>query len=311
MRDLICFGEITRDDVGASTLPPIEGSASILDAHGTFYGGRGANAATFFALWGGSVALLSAAGEDFVQAGHRDLLESRGVHCSGVLIEKDRPTPRAFVFNTGGASQTYFFRAANSQADAVLAGHVQQAAEDSHARALYCTSGHQDLNFSLLTQLSCEIRAYAPGPQVFHYPQAELEPFLRAANALFLNQGEAEYLRATFGMDAATLSREYGLIFQAVTRGPAGCTVQEGTRELSLPACRPDAETDPTGAGDAFAGTFLAEYLRTGDPRAAAELALAVSSFVVERLGCQENVPTPEQARERLREYQAGRRLHP
>lgn len=309
MRELICFGEITRDDIGSSDLPAVEGSASILDSLGTFYGGRGANAATFFALWRTGAALVSAAGEDFVQAGHRDLLESRGVDCSDVWIETDRPTPRAFVFNTGPVSQTYFFRAADPEADAALAGHVRRVAEHSRTQAVYCTSGHQDLNLYLLTHLSAELRAYAPGPQIFHYPMTELEPFLRAANALFLNQAEAEYLRRTTGMDAAEINRTFELAFHIVTQGTAGCTLYEGPRSCALPACRPDIEVDPTGAGDAFAGTFLAEYLRTGDVRSAAELALVVSSFVVERLGCQENVPTPEQARERLREYAAGRRF--
>lgn len=313
MRELICFGEITHDDIGSSGVPVVEGSAAILDALGTFYGGRGANAATFFALWGPGAALVSAAGEDFVQAGHRDLLERRGVDCSDVLIEAARPTPRAFVFHTGPVSQTYFFRAPDPTADAALAGHVRRVAERNDSRgasAVYCTSGHQDLNLYLLTHLPAEIRAYAPGPQIFHYPMTELEPFLRAANALFLNQAEAEYLRRTLGMDAAELNRAYELVFHLVTQGTAGCTLHEGSQSWALPACRPDIEVDPTGAGDAFAGSFLAEYLRTGDARAAAELALVVSSFVVERLGCQENVPTPEQARERLREYAAGRRFH-
>lgn len=311
MRELICFGEITRDDIGSSGVAPVEGSAAILDALGTFYGGRGANAATFFALWGPGAALVSAAGEDFVRAGHRDLLERRGVDCSDVLIETARPTPRAFVFQTGPVSQTFFFRVPDPEADVVLAEHVRRVAERSSSRAVYCTSGHQDLNLYLLTHLPSEIRAYAPGPQIFHYPITELEPFLEAANALFLNQAEAEYLRRTTGMGSPEINRTYELAFHAVTQGTAGCTIHEGSRSCVLPACRPDAEVDPTGAGDAFAGTFLAEYLRTGDTRAAAELALVVSSFVVERLGCQENVPTPEQARERLREYAAGRRFRP
>ena len=309
MRELICFGEITRDDIGSSGAPAVEGSAAILDALGTFYGGRGANAATFYALWGPGAALVSAAGEDFVQAGHRDLLERRGVDCSDVLIETARPTPRAFVFQTGPVSQTFFFRAPDPAADAALAGHVRKVAERRRAQAVYCTSGHQDLNLYLLTHLPSEIRAYAPGPQIFHYPRTELEPFLAAANALFLNRAEAGYLRRTLGMDSAEINRTYELAFHAVTQGTAGCTIHEGSRSHALPACRPDAEVDPTGAGDAFAGTFLAEYLRTGDARAAAELALVVSSFVVERPGCQENVPTPEQARERLRDYTEGRRF--
>lgn len=309
MRELICFGEITRDDIGTSGAPAAEGSAALLDALGTFYGGRGANAATFFALWRPGAALVSAAGEDFVRAGHRDLLERRGVDCSDVLIETARPTPRAFVFQTGPVSQTYFFRVPDPEADEALARHVRKVAERSHTRAVYCTSGHQDLNLYLLAHLSAEIRAYAPGPQIFHYPRTELEQFLSAANALFLNQAEAGYMRQTLGMDSPEINHSYGLAFHAVTQGTAGCTIHEGPQSCTLPACLPDAEADPTGAGDAFAGTFLAEYLRTGEARAAAELALVVSSFVVERLGCQENIPTPEQARERLREYAAGRRF--
>ena len=70
-------------------------------------------------------------------------------------------------------------------------------------------------------------------------------------------------------------------------------------------------KASPAPVGSAFAGTFLAEYLTTGDLRAAAELAAVVGSFAVERLGCQENLPSPEAARERLAEYSAGRRSSP
>jgi ribokinase len=314
MHELISFGEITLDTIGSSGAPAVEGSASILDSLGTCYGGRGANAATFFALWWPGTALVSAAGEDFVRAGHRDLLERRGVDCSDVLIEADRPTPRAFVFHTGetgGTSQTFFYRVPDSAAPSALGEHVRRVAACSRTRFLYCTSGHQDLNLHLLTHLPSDLKAYAPGPQIFHYPKTQLEPFLHAADALFLNRAEAEYLRQTMGMDSAQINRAFRLAFHAVTRGPEGCSVHEGKTHCALPACRPDAAVDPTGAGDAFAGTFLAEYLQTGNAKGAAELGLVVSSFVVERLGCQENVPGPEQARERLREYVQGRRAYP
>jgi ribokinase len=311
MHELISFGEITLDTIGSSGTPAVEGSAAILDSLGTCYGGRGANAATFFALWWPGTALVSAAGEDFVQAGHRDRLERHGVDCSEVLIEANRPTPRALVFHIGdigGVSQTFFHCAADPAADAVYREHVHRVAATSQSRFLYCTSGRQDLNLHLLTHLPCDLKAYAPGPQIFHYPRTELEPFLREVDVLFLNRPEADYLRRTLNMDSAQINRAFRLAFHVVTRGADGCSVHEGRRHTNLPACRPDALVDPTGAGDAFAGTFLAEYLQTGDARAAAQLGLVVSSFVVERVGCQENVPGPEQARERLREYAQGQR---
>lgn len=311
MYELISFGEITLDTIGSSGAPAVEGSASILDSLGTCYGGRGANAATFFALWWPGTALVSAAGEDFVSTGHRNRLERRGVDCTEVLIEPDRPTPRAFVFHTGGTGQTFFYRVPDSAAPSALGEHVRRVAAQSRTRFLYCTSGHQDLNLHLLTQLPSDLKVYAPGPQIFHYPKTELELFLHAADALFLNRAEAEYLRQTMGMDSAQINRAFRLAFHAVTRGPEGCSVHEGKTHCALPACRPDAAVDPTGAGDAFAGTFLAEYLQTGNAKSAAELGLVASSFVVERLGCQENVPGPEQARERLLEYVQGRRAYP
>lgn len=310
MRELIGFGEITLDAIGGTAVPAIAGSASILASFASCYGGRGANVATFFALWRAGAMLVSAAGEDFVRAGHREVLERRGIDTSGILIETDRPTPRAFVFTAGGVTETFFYRADSVVADAALGAHVRQIAARERCRALYCTSGHQDLNLHLLTHLPGELRAYAPGPQIFHYPWSELEPFLEAADALFLNAAEAAYLRAVSGLEPAALHAAYGLAFHVVTQGRDGCTLHQGTRATQLPACRPDAEADATGAGDAFAGAFLAEYLATGDARAAAELGLVVSSFVVERLGCQENVPTPEQVRQRRRDYAAGGRLY-
>jgi len=308
MHELISFGEITLDTIGSSGTPAMEGSAAILDSLGTSYGGRGANAATFFALWWPGTALVSAAGEDFVQAGWRDRLERRGVDCTEVLIEPGRPTPRALVFHTGGVSQTFFHCTDDPAADAVYREHVRRIAATSQSRFLYCTSGRQDLNFHLLTHLQCDLKAYAPGPQIFHYPRTELEPFLREVDILFLNRAEADYLRRALDMDSAQINRAFRLAFHVVTRGADGCSVHEGRRHTNLPACRPDTLVDPTGAGDAFAGTFLAEYMQTGNARAAAELGLVVSSFVLEKTGCQENVPGPEQARERLREYTQGKR---
>jgi ribokinase len=48
---------------------------------------------------------------------------------------------------------------------------------------------------------------------------------------------------------------------------------------------------DATGAGDSFAGAFLAHYLRTGDADSAARLATQVSAWVIEHLGAR---PAPD-----------------
>jgi len=310
MRELICLGEVTVDTIGCARRPAGGGSAAILESLGTYWGGRGANAAVFFSAGRPGATLLASAGHDFVASGQRDRLERRGVDCAEVLIEHERPTPRAFVFHEGAATRTFFYQAAAPAADRAFAEHVRRATERERARVVYCTSGRQDLNLHLLTHVAADLRVYAPGPQIFHYSAAELAEFLRAADALFLSEDEAAHLDRVLGVDAAEMNRALGLAWRVVTRGASGATLYDGTREVSRPACRADAEVDPTGAGDALAGAFLAEYLEHGDAPAALEAGLVAGSFVVEQAGCQERVPTRQQTRERRGEYAAGRRAH-
>jgi ribokinase len=58
---------------------------------------------------------------------------------------------------------------------------------------------------------------------------------------------------------------------------------------------------DDTGAGDAFAGAFLSEYLQSGDVMSAGELAVCVSSWVVSKLGARPQ--SDEELEKRIREF--------
>ena len=79
-----------------------------------------------------------------------------------------------------------------------------------------------------------------------------------------------------------------------VTEGKAGCTVfvrGEGARQFAVP---PQAEVDPTGAGDIFAAAFFVNLYETGDPWASARLANHIAAISVTRPGL-EGVPTVEE----------------
>jgi len=52
-----------------------------------------------------------------------------------------------------------------------------------------------------------------------------------------------------------------------------------------VPAYTPPHVVDPTGSGDAFAGAFVIEYLRTEDSVWSTAFASAAASFVVEGVG--------------------------
>ncbi|MBI4492437.1 MAG: ribokinase [Chloroflexi bacterium] len=92
-----------------------------------------------------------------------------------------------------------------------------------------------------------------------------------------------------------------------VTLGRRGARVYHQGHTYHSPAFKPEREVDPTGAGDAFAATFLLRLHETQDPNASADYANCVASFVVEQPG-PAGIPTRDQVEAR---WQAGARLEP
>lgn len=94
--------------------------------------------------------------------------------------------------------------------------------------------------------------------------------------------------------------RELGVQILLYKEGPRGAYVfYEGARYFK-PAYDVRVE-DPTGAGDAMAGTFVALYLRGMSPERALDHATAAAALVVAARGDNEAVPGPEEAEELLK----------
>ncbi len=83
---------------------------------------------------------------------------------------------------------------------------------------------------------------------------------------------------------ARRLSALYPGAVVALKLDARGALVGAGDRFTYLPPT-PDPATDATGAGDAFAGAFLARWTRGVSPEEAAGFAVAVSGWVVARRG--------------------------
>jgi len=70
-----------------------------------------------------------------------------------------------------------------------------------------------------------------------------------------------------------------------VTLGAEGAVVSVEDTIHRVPAYKPEKLVDPTGAGDAFIGAFLAEYSRGEDCAWCSHVGSAAASLVVEGLG--------------------------
>lgn len=83
----------------------------------------------------------------------------------------------------------------------------------------------------------------------------------------------------------------------AVKLGPEGVLVLDRTsgETVRVPAA-PARTLDPTGAGDAFCGGFLAGFVETGDPVLAARFGAIAAARIVERFGADGALPIDRDA---------------
>jgi sugar/nucleoside kinase (ribokinase family) len=77
----------------------------------------------------------------------------------------------------------------------------------------------------------------------------------------------------------------YGAKTVIVTLGADGAMVSVEDTLHKVPACKPNKIVDPTGAGDAFIGSFLAEYVNGEDCSWCSYVGSAAASLVVEGIG--------------------------
>lgn len=147
------------------------------------------------------------------------------------------------------------------------------------------------------------ITALDPHEEYIPSHEAELVALLARVTLFLPSRREAALLFGRDDPEAALRSfAAAGPRVVAVKLGAEGSVVCDAAAGLMrhIPAL-PVAARDPTGAGDAYCGGFLAAYCHGADPFVAACHATVSASFVVERCGALDLLP--------LDRLEAGRRL--
>jgi sugar/nucleoside kinase (ribokinase family) len=84
---------------------------------------------------------------------------------------------------------------------------------------------------------------------------------------------------------AIKVIHDFGVETVIVTLGAKGAVLSVEETLYNIPACSSRVFVDPTGAGDAFIGGFLTEYIRQKDSLWCACVGSAAASLVVEGIG--------------------------
>lgn len=300
MNGVLCAGNIVFDVLVRPVTELRWNTTSWVDSIRHTMGGNGANTAFALAVLGTPVRLLGWVGKDRAGSALLRKLSRAGVDTSFVQ-RSAAPTPATvslvnehgdrFLLHAPGASLEAFAEPPEL-ADPLLEGigrlHLANLFAipglRRHGAGLLRTARQKGLRTSLDTGWDQHGRW-----------MEDLGPALEWTDLLFVNREEARELAGTENLaEAARIFAARGVRAIVFKLGAAGSAVwREG--ELALVPAFEVAVADTTGAGDCFAGAFLAALGRGLRWEEAARLANAAAALTVAELGATEGLRSWEE----------------
>lgn len=261
-------------------------------------GGCAPNIAYSLALLGASARIVATAGWDF--ADYRSWLVEQGVDVGGVRTMHEEMTATCFITTDRADCQiTGFFPGAMQSARdlslAELAGEKAAVAiiapDDPVAMLRHCQEAR-----------SCGLPFFFDASfQVTALDGAALAEAAEGATGLFLNDYEFAVFQQKTGKTADAICREHELVI--ITYGAEGSEIllRDG-QSVKVPAAKPAQMVDPTGAGDAYRGGFLAGLIQGKDLASCGRMGSLAACFCIENYGTQSHAYTSEQFQLRYRD---------
>jgi sugar/nucleoside kinase (ribokinase family) len=302
--DVLASGYPSLDTIIPVSHSPSVGQTALMqlapDDHAATFGGCGANVAVGLRRLGFSAGVGMIIGDDARGIRYRDYLQGLGINLANLIVLPGQKTSCSFLFrNPEGEYQNFFFAGA---ADAwqgtlnlcdleglryglVTVGsyhYNRQFAEAIHAQ-----------NIPLIWQLK---------PDIFAFPADGMARFAEISHIILMNHLEAEFVLQSLGFAAPSELLNDTTRAVVITRGAAGIHIYSADGEEFVPAVAADV-TDSTGAGDGFTTGFLAGLLRGESLLKCAQIGGVVASFVLEKIGCQTNLPDVQQMQIRYKEF--------
>lgn len=267
-------------------------------------GGCAANIAYTLALLGQSARIVAAAGRDF--ADYDMWLRSHGVDTAGIRVFEDHPTASCHIttdradnqitgFHPGAMGQAHQISLAESVDDGFR--YVIVSPDDPGAMIRHCHEARAR-GLKLI---------FDPSFQVTAMDGERLIEGVRGAYALVLNDYEfAVFLEKTGRTRETLLANDVEMVI--VTYGERGSEIYTRQGEIvQVPAAKPAAVVDPTGAGDAYRGGFIAGLLQGLPLDVCGRMGSVASAYAIEQLGTQNHSYTREEFEQRYAENFGGR----
>ncbi|MDR0913311.1 MAG: carbohydrate kinase family protein [Methanobrevibacter sp.] len=299
--DLLSIGHTAFDYIIKINEFPKPNSSATIEEMKNLHGGAAANVAVVASKLGLNTSLLSAVGDDFLHSKYKLSMENLNIDLDYLIHVKDENTSTAFVHTDSNNDQvSYFYWGASSEFKNTP---VDEEAIKNY-ETIHLATGDPDFNYrvSKIAKEYNKFVSFDPGQDLHTYPDENLNSLLKNVDILFGNQFEINSILKRLNLNINSLI-DLGPKTIIKTMGEKGSIIYDDyDSQINIDAIVKPA-ADPTGAGDSFRAGFFREYLNGKSLENSAKFASSVSSFIVEKLGCQTNIPTYEEAKKRMNEF--------
>ncbi|WP_461462260.1 carbohydrate kinase family protein [Methanobrevibacter sp.] len=297
---LLVVGHTASDIIIGVENFPKSNTSIHMDSMKNLFGGAGANVAMVAAKLGMDISLISAVGEHFQKSDYYDSLDDYNVNMDNMIYVEGESNATAIMVNDKNTDQiTFFYEGAGKY----FKDYDVSIEAISNCDFIHLATGDPDYNW----RVSCEAKklgkpvSFDPGQDLSTYTDKRLKQVISNSKILFGNNYEIDRICDQLNLDIkGLLSLGPEIIIK--TCREHGSFIYTNDGEDSVDAIYRPA-VDPTGAGDSYKAAFLYYYLNDYSLKDSIKFASSVSSFIVEKQGCQTNIPTLEEATARMNEF--------
>ena len=236
------------------------------------------------------VAAISNVGKDFPEA-YRWWLEQEGVNLCGVKKIEDAETTRfELEYNADMSDRTLVLK---GKAPPLT---IEDLPNPLRTQALHVAPIAGEITYELVESLKkCAdvvsldpqglVREFNANGHMVHSRLSDTS-ILDLVNVYKSSKDEIEAVTGFSDLHSAIKAvHDHGVEVVLVTLGAKGVVLSFEGNVYEVPVCKPEKLVDPTGAGDAFIGGFLSEYVNDENIQRCAFVGVATASFVVEGIG--------------------------
>jgi len=240
---------------------------------------------------GGSVSVISRVGGDFPEA-YMWLLREEGIDVSGVVkLKKGRTTRFELEYSADLSNRTLKLE---SKAAPIT---VRNLPKSLRAKAVHVAPIAGEISYEVIEKLKGCADVLSLDPQGLlrrfnkktgkvTFSSSVDKRVFSLINVYKSSLDEISVLTGQTDLDSAINAiHDFGVETVIVTLGAKGAVLSVEKTVYNIPPCSSRVFVDPTGAGDAFIGGFLTEYIRQKDSLWCACVGSAAASLVIEGIG--------------------------